>query len=160
MPRIGALLSLSREHHSSLVMARTARRAVNENENDVMARSVAMTAAMASIEAHWHTLMAAHFEREERLIRIAQDALDPQAFEAALNRMTTKPAVMLGALIPRFSAERFLYDYAEDGKLWMRLNAVMRRVQLAELPAGFESVLAIARAKVRPRVAELLTPSP
>lgn len=84
MPRIGALLSLSREHHSSLVMARTARRAANENENDVMARSVAMTAAMASIEAHWHTLMAAHFEREERLIRIAQDALDPQAVTRVL----------------------------------------------------------------------------
>ena len=84
MPRIGALLSLSREHHSSLVMARTARRAANENENDAMARSVAMSAAIASIEAHWHTLMAAHFEREERLIRIAQDALDPQAVTRVL----------------------------------------------------------------------------
>lgn len=84
MPRTGALLSLSREHHTSLVMARTARRAVNENENDVMARSVAMTAAMASIEAHWHTLMAAHFEKEERLIRIAQDTLDPQAVARVL----------------------------------------------------------------------------
>lgn len=79
MPRTGALLSLSREHHTSLVIARTARRAVNENENDVMARSVAMIAAMASIRAHWHTMLAAHFEKEEQLIRIAQDTLDPQA---------------------------------------------------------------------------------
>ncbi|MDN5753413.1 MAG: hemerythrin domain-containing protein [Nitrosospira sp.] len=78
MPRTGALLSLSREHHVALVMARTARRAASENENDVMARSAAMTAAVASIEAHWHTSMAAHFEKEERLMRIARDTLDPQ----------------------------------------------------------------------------------
>lgn len=84
MPRIGALLSLSREHHTSLVMARTARRAANEDGNGVMARAVVMTAAIASIEAHWHTVMAAHFEKEERLIRIARDTLDPQAVTRVL----------------------------------------------------------------------------
>lgn len=88
----------------------------------------------------------------------ALDALDPQAFTRALNRMTTKPADTLAALIPRFSAERFLYDYAEDGKLWKRLNAVMRRVRLPELPPEFVDVLAVARAWVQPRVDELLTP--
>ncbi|KIO48211.1 hypothetical protein SQ11_13745 [Nitrosospira sp. NpAV] len=84
MPRIGALLSLSREHHTSLVMARTARRAANEDGNGVMASAVLMTAAIASIEAHWHTVMAAHFEKEERLIRIARDMLDPQAVTRVL----------------------------------------------------------------------------
>ncbi|ARO87819.1 hypothetical protein EBAPG3_008585 [Nitrosospira lacus] len=84
MPRVGALLSLSREHHTSLVMARTARRAANENENDGTARSAAIAAAVASIEAHWHTLMAAHFQKEERLIRAARDALDPQAVTRVL----------------------------------------------------------------------------
>lgn len=109
MPRIGALLSLSREHHSSLVMARTARRAANENENDAMARSVAMTAAMASIEAHWHTLMAAHFEREERLIRIAQDALDPQAVTRVLTEHAELRILAAGpcALEPAARLRRF-----------------------------------------------------
>lgn len=88
----------------------------------------------------------------------ALDALDPQAFTAALTRMTTKPPPLLESLIPRFSAERFLYDYAEDGKLLKRLNAVMRRVKLAELPPDFTEVLALARASVQPRVDELLTP--
>ncbi len=88
----------------------------------------------------------------------ALDALDPVRFSAILNRMTTKPVDLIAPLIPRFSAERFLYDYAEDGKLWKRLNAVMRRVALPELPVGFEATLAVARQMVRPRVDELLTP--
>lgn len=81
MPRTGALLSLSREHHASLVMARAARRAANEaeGETDRAAGTVAVAAAVAGIEAHWHTLMAAHLEQEEQLIRIAEDTLDPEA---------------------------------------------------------------------------------
>lgn len=86
------------------------------------------------------------------------DALDPVRFAAALNRMTTKPAERIAPLIPRFSAERFLYDYLEDGKLLKRLNAVMRRVKLAELPDRFTLVLATTRQLVAPRVDELLTP--
>jgi hypothetical protein len=71
MPRTGALLSLSREHHTSLVMARDARRAANDND------AAACAAAITGIEAHWHNLMAAHFDQEERLIRMAADTLDP-----------------------------------------------------------------------------------
>jgi type II secretory pathway component PulJ len=73
MPRIGALLSLSREHHTSLVMARDARRAANEKD------AAAVSMAMAQVEAHWHTLLAAHFEQEERLMRIAGETLDPES---------------------------------------------------------------------------------
>ena len=96
--------------------------------------------------------------QQPRGVLLEVDALDADAFAAALNRMTTRPAEHLATLIPRFSAERFLYDYAEDGKLWKRLNAVMRRVKLPELPPELIDVLAIARQWVRPRVDELLTP--
>lgn len=88
----------------------------------------------------------------------ALDRLDAEAFNAALNRMTTKPATGLAALLPRFSAERFLYDYGEDGKLLRRLNGVMKRVGLATLPGEFQATLAVARKLVAPRVDELLTP--
>jgi hypothetical protein len=88
----------------------------------------------------------------------ALGAIDPERFAAALNRMTTRPADGLERVIPLFSAERFLYDYAEDGKLLRRLNAVLRRVRLAELPADFTDVLARARSLVSPRVNDLLTP--
>ncbi len=43
---------------------------------------------------------------------------------------------MLAFFIPRFSAERFLYDYVEDGKLLFRRNGVMRRVRLPVLPSS------------------------
>lgn len=88
----------------------------------------------------------------------ALDTIDSVAFAQALNRMTTKPVLNIERLIPRFSAERFLYDYAEDGKLLRRLNNVMQRVQLAPLPDNLRDTLAIARAMVAPRVDELLTP--
>lgn len=73
MPRTGALLVLSREHHTSLVVARDARRAANEKD------AAALAGAIARIEAHWKTVMAAHFDEEERLIRIAKDTLEAQA---------------------------------------------------------------------------------
>ncbi|MEO8991839.1 MAG: hemerythrin domain-containing protein [Nitrosospira sp.] len=73
MPRTGALLGLSREHHTSLVVARDVRRAANEKD------SAALAGAIARIEAHWHTVMAAHVAEEERLIRIAEDILEAQA---------------------------------------------------------------------------------
>ena len=70
MPRIGALILLSRQHHTSLVVARDARRAANAKD------AIALSGAIACIEAHWHTVMAAHFDEEERLIRIAEDTLE------------------------------------------------------------------------------------
>ena len=69
MPRAGALLSLSREHHTALVLARTALKAADTGEAD------AVRAAMSEVEAHWHAVMSSHFEREEQLIQLAKDAL-------------------------------------------------------------------------------------
>lgn len=73
MSRTGVLLPLSREHHTSLVMARAARRAANEKNSAVC------SAAIENIEAHWHSLMANHFEQEERLIGSAAESLDPES---------------------------------------------------------------------------------
>jgi hypothetical protein len=73
MPRTGALLLLSRQHHTSLVVARDARRAANEKD------ATALSRAISGIEAHWHTVMAAHFDEEERLIRVAEHMLEAQA---------------------------------------------------------------------------------
>lgn len=73
MPRVGALLSLSREHHTALVLARTALRVADADEAD------AMRNATLEIEAHWHAVMSSHFEQEEQLIRLAGDALDTQS---------------------------------------------------------------------------------
>lgn len=73
MPRIGALLSLSREHHASLVMARAARKAADSDD------SVVCAAAMTRIEAHWRTVLVAHFAQEEQLLQLAAETLDSKS---------------------------------------------------------------------------------
>lgn len=54
-------------------MARDARRAASENEAAVV------SVAIERIETHWHTVLATHFEQEERLLKIAGDAVDPES---------------------------------------------------------------------------------
>ncbi len=72
MPRSAALLSLSREHHASLVMARAARKAAESGDKALYKTT------MARIQAHWQTVLAAHFAQEEELLRRMGDALDPE----------------------------------------------------------------------------------
>jgi hypothetical protein len=86
-------------------------------------------------------------------------ALDPAATEGAIDQLATRPTGRVAALIPRFINERFLYDYLDDGKLLTRLNHIMRRVGLPELPPLMIELLPAMRQRVRERMAELLTPT-
>ncbi len=86
-------------------------------------------------------------------------SLDGRLVEEAVNRISVRPAHNLGELIPLFSRERFLSDYADDAKLLFRLNQIMRRVRLPLLPQGIRSLLSAARAKVAARKDELLNGS-
>lgn len=72
MPRTGVLLSLSREHHTSLVLARAARKAAESNDT---ATNLAM---VERIEAHWHDVLASHFVQEEALLRLTEDTLNAE----------------------------------------------------------------------------------
>ena len=72
MPRSDFLLPLSREHHTALVLARAARKAISTND-----RATCLE-VLAKIEVHWHSVMAAHFEKEEQLIRLAETMLNPE----------------------------------------------------------------------------------
>ena len=87
---------------------------------------------------------------------LALQRLDPALVQQSLNRMAPRPAERLAELIPLFLRERFLWDYADDGKLWFRLNQVMGRVKLPPLPAGFRDILPAARRLVRDRKLDLL----
>ncbi len=87
----------------------------------------------------------------------AMDGLDGQAIEQAVERIAAKPAKDLATFVRLFSAERFLYDYADDAKLLVRLNQVMRRVGLGLLPPEATDLLAMARGMVAARKDELLT---
>jgi hypothetical protein len=85
-------------------------------------------------------------------------SLDPALTELAISRLATQPAPQVAALIPRFIAERFLYDYLDDAKLLTRLNHVMRRVNLPQLPLTLTDLFPSLLRRVRVRMDELLTP--
>ena len=82
--------------------------------------------------------------------------LDAESVQTHVNFLATKTTDRLTALLPRFLAERFLYDYLEDAKLLTRLGHIMRRVGLPPLPAELAELLPAMRIAVRHRQRELL----
>jgi hypothetical protein len=88
----------------------------------------------------------------------ALSLLDPVITERAISQLATRPTDRLAPLIPRFAAERFLYDYLDDGKLLTRLNHVMRRVGLPAIPESLAELFPEMRVRVRERMPDLLTP--
>jgi hypothetical protein len=90
---------------------------------------------------------------------LALAEIDPEVVAAGVTRMTGSDGAPLASLIERFIAARFLYDYEEDGSLTYRLNQVMRRVGLCELPLAFLGILPVARELVAAKRSELLTPA-
>lgn len=82
--------------------------------------------------------------------------VDPEIIQATVNRMAARSTDRLAPLLPRFLSERFLYDYADDGKLLHRLNQVMRRVQLPALPESLMGFFPEARELVQQRHTQLL----
>ncbi|MCH8922518.1 MAG: hypothetical protein IIA67_05150 [Planctomycetes bacterium] len=93
--------------------------------------------------------------RRKASLALSEDS-DPAVVAVVVNRISTRPTDQLAVWIGRFSAEWFLYDYAEDAKLLVRLNQVMRRVKLPLLPESFVEMLPDTRRAVDERVDELL----
>jgi hypothetical protein len=82
--------------------------------------------------------------------------VDPRRVATIVGQMIDADASPLGPIIERFLAMRFLYDYLEDQRLAFRLNQVMRRVGLPELPPAFVSILPEARRLVALRCEEFV----
>lgn len=98
---------------------------------------------------------------DEQPVRLADyyDSLagvDPEVVESVVNRIAPRPTQRLALLVPRFLAERFLPDYLDDAKLMVRLNQVLRRVGLPQLPLRAAELFAEARRRVAERKNELL----
>jgi hypothetical protein len=77
------------------------------------------------------------------------DGLDALRVAHAASHLTTRPVPQLAVFVPLFSAERFLYDYADDAKLLGRLNRVLGRVGLPALEESFQDLLPEIRGRVR-----------
>ena len=86
----------------------------------------------------------------------ALDEVDCGLVEAAVNRMAPRPTERLAFFIELFRRQRVLWDYLEDGKLMVRLDQVMRRVGLDDLPDTFAAILPEARKLVAQRKNALL----
>ena len=97
---------------------------------------------------------AARLEEYYRLL----ECVDPGRVQEEVNRMAPRPTERLAWMIGAFCRERILWDYLDDEKLLRRLNQVMRRVSLAELPEGFAGLLPTARHLVDRRKPELIGP--
>lgn len=78
----------------------------------------------------------------------ALEKLDAERITSAVETITGKGVERLTVLLPRFNSERFLYDYADDERLLFRLNGVMKRVGLAQLPNQLVPWFADARRRV------------
>lgn len=89
----------------------------------------------------------------------AVSSVDGDCVRIAIERMTGQLAPRLPEFIEKFVAIRFLEDYREESGLLMRLNQVMGRVGLSELPASVLPVLARFRGQVASRASELLSPT-
>jgi hypothetical protein len=88
----------------------------------------------------------------------AFETLDAAQVESAVTALATQPIDDFPLWLERFCRVRFLYDYADDGKLLKRLNGVMARVGLPALPNELLQIIPEARRAVRERQEELLTP--
>jgi hypothetical protein len=101
------------------------------------------------------SLIADDAAKLEEYYRVIESA-EAERIEAAVNRMAPRPTARLAPMIRLFCRQRILSDYAEDGKLLLRLNQVMRRVGFALLPDHFGQVLPEARRRVDACKTELL----
>ncbi|MCC9599851.1 hypothetical protein LOC67_04690 [Stieleria sp. JC731] len=80
-----------------------------------------------------------------------------ELIQNCVNEITGHPTDRMVSTIQRYCEARFLYDYLDEDRLLMRLNQVMRRVRLVELPQSILPWLHDARELVESRRTSLLT---
>lgn len=84
---------------------------------------------------------------------------DAEEIQRCVNIITGKPTDKLAGIVRRFAEIQFLFDYLDYDLLLMRLNQVMKRVGLAQLPDDLIPWLAETDDLVDSRRERLLTPN-
>ncbi len=84
--------------------------------------------------------------------------IDPQVVQRVVNASARDSTDHLAEFIPLFIAEGFLRDYRDSAKLLRRLNQVMKRVKLEQLPESTIEVLHAGRELVATHLLALLPP--
>ncbi len=106
------------------------------------------------IDAELSDRHPAHLDR----YYLSMQAIDPQVVQRVVNASARESTDQLAEFIPLFIAEGFLHDYRDSSKLLRRLNQVMRRVKLEQLPESVVAVLDAGRGLVATQLATLLPP--
>lgn len=76
--------------------------------------------------------------------------------EAAVNCLAARPTARLAEFMALFFQARILSDYAEDAKLMVRVNQVMRRLKVEPVDDSLAAIFPYARQLVARRRHELL----
>jgi hypothetical protein len=94
-------------------------------------------------------------EKLRRFYRLVE-SLDRDWVQSTVEKILNKPVAKLSRWIRRFAVERFLYDYLDNRRLLIRLNQIMKRVNLPPLPPTTVLWLADARIEVLRNQRQLL----
>ena len=104
-------------------------------------------------------LDASLIEADPQILESYYEALegaDPMRIQGVVNRLLRTPTERLASCMERFLEHRFLADYVDDERLLFRLEQVLRRVGLPELPDGFQRLMPPWRERVRGSAGELM----
>ncbi len=84
------------------------------------------------------------------------ESIDTEWIQESVNSIVFRPADRLGEFIDVFRHIEFLYDYADNDRLMMRLNQVIRRAQLEPLAEDVFPVMDAGRALLQQQADQLL----
>ena len=84
------------------------------------------------------------------------ETVDSGWVQESVNIIVWRPASRLAEFIDIFCDIQFLYDYADNDRLLMRLNQVLKRAQLEELDTGVFSIFDHGRQMLEQRTGKLL----
>ncbi|MGI9519703.1 MAG: hypothetical protein ACR2NP_21800 [Pirellulaceae bacterium] len=83
--------------------------------------------------------------------------VDAAQVEEVVNRIAQRSTSRIAEFIPHFIEEGYLYDYVDDVRVRYRLNRVLKRVGLVELPISVLDWLPDARQRVYEQALSMLT---
>lgn len=84
------------------------------------------------------------------------ESLDADWLQESVNRIVERPAERLGEFIDIFRRIEFLYDYADNERLMLRLNQVIQRTQLEPLTPEVFPVMDAGRDMLENHTSRLL----
>ena len=87
----------------------------------------------------------------------AIEQIDPHELQRLVNAFGAKTTENIVPFLARYNAAQFLRDYADDERLLFRLNQVLHRVRLPQLPGAAVPVVAESRVVVDNQLVELIS---